>query len=93
MLRRACLAALTLCQLLGAADAATEKHPGMDAVIGGVAAGDEARAAQARALLQGATYQQAIIDAISRPAEGVKPWHAYRPPMAMRKTGVTPENV
>ncbi len=68
-----CLAALAAC-----AQAAEEKHPGMQAVIAEVAGGDEAAAARARALLQGANYQQAIIDAISRPAEGVKPWYEYR---------------
>jgi membrane-bound lytic murein transglycosylase B len=79
MFQRACLMALLLCLLPGVVRATGEKHPGMDAVIAEVAAGDAARAAQARQLLEGATYQQAIIDAISRPAEGVKPWHAYRP--------------
>ncbi|MGE3298529.1 MAG: lytic murein transglycosylase B [Porticoccaceae bacterium] len=29
-------------------------------------------------LLAGAQYQQAIVDAMERPAERVKPWHAYR---------------
>lgn len=77
MSARGCIAAVSLCLSLASAHAA-EKHPGMDAVIAEVAAGDEAIAAQARALLQGANYQQAIIDAISRPAEGVKPWYEYR---------------
>ncbi|GMU43146.1 MAG: lytic murein transglycosylase B [Xanthomonadales bacterium] len=67
-----------LCALAGEAAATAEKHPGMEAVIAELAAGDEAIAAQARALLQGAEYRQAIIDAISRPAEGVKPWYEYR---------------
>ena len=34
--------------------------------------------ARVAALLEQAQYQQSIIDAITRPAEG-KPWHAYRP--------------
>jgi membrane-bound lytic murein transglycosylase B len=33
---------------------------------------------EVRALLGDAKYQQSIVDAISRPAEG-KPWHQYRP--------------
>ena len=36
------------------------------------------QSAQIDALLAGAAYQQSIIDAITRPAEG-KPWSAYRP--------------
>lgn len=67
-----------LALLAGAADASSEKHPGMEGVIAEVAGGDEAIAAQARALLEAAEYQQAIIDAISRPAEGTKPWYEYR---------------
>ncbi len=31
------------------------------------------------AILAKAEYQQSIIDAISRPAEAVKPWKEYRP--------------
>lgn len=36
-------------------------------------------AGELRALLAGAERQQAILDAISRPAERVKPWKEYRP--------------
>jgi membrane-bound lytic murein transglycosylase B len=65
---------------LSAADAEVlpEKHPGMDALIAEMAAGDEARAGELRTLLNAATYQPAIIEAISRPAEG-KPWFVYEP--------------
>lgn len=32
-----------------------------------------------RATLSGAEHKQAIVDAMSRPAEGVRPWRDYRP--------------
>jgi membrane-bound lytic murein transglycosylase B len=70
------LTALALA-LLFAAPARAEKHPGMEALIAELAGSDRARAAELRALLQGAEKRQAILDAISRPAEA-KPWHAYR---------------
>jgi len=57
---------------------AGEKHPGMEALIAEMAPNDAARAAQLRDMLNAATYQQAIINAISKPAEG-KPWKDYRP--------------
>lgn len=57
---------------------AAEKHPGMRALAKMAAAGDATREANYIALLEGAVYQQSIIDAISRPAEG-KAWKDYRP--------------
>jgi membrane-bound lytic murein transglycosylase B len=60
------------------ASAAVEKHPGMIALAKQAAGGDAARETAYRALLDGAQYQQSIIDAISKPAEG-KPWRDYRP--------------
>ena len=75
---RAFLAAAALC-LWTAAPADTEKPPGMNALIDEISAGDAERAGQLRTLLNAATYQPAIIEAISRPAEGVKPWFQYRP--------------
>lgn len=60
------------------AAAKKELHPGMDALLAEVAADDPAAGQRARALLVEAKYQQAIIDAISKPAEA-KPWSAYRP--------------
>ena len=57
---------------------AVEKHPGMHALAKLAAEGDASREASYLALLDGAVYQQSIIDAISRPAEG-KPWKDYRP--------------
>lgn len=76
---RSLLVVAAMCLWLAPALADTEKHPGMNAVIEEVAAGDADRASQVRDLLESATYQPAIIEAISRPAEGVKPWYAYRP--------------
>ncbi len=55
-----------------------EKHPGMRALAKMAAEGDAKREASYLALLEGAVYQQSIIDAISRPAEG-KAWKDYRP--------------
>lgn len=60
-----------------------ETHPGQFAFARelaqklGTARPDRSEAA-INAILAGATYQQSIIDAITRPAEG-KPWSAYRP--------------
>jgi membrane-bound lytic murein transglycosylase B len=75
---RALFAAVALCLALPAAHADSEKHPGMNALVDEIAVGDATRAAELRALLSAATYQPAIIEAISRPAEGVKPWFDYR---------------
>ena len=55
-----------------------EKHPGMRALAKLAAEGDAVREASYLALLDSAVYQQSIIDAISRPAEG-KAWKDYRP--------------
>lgn len=75
---RAILAAAALWMGAALAHADSEKHPGMNALATEIAAGDSARAAEVLALLNQATYQPAIIEAISRPAEGVKPWFDYR---------------
>ncbi|MDX1626855.1 MAG: lytic murein transglycosylase B [Wenzhouxiangellaceae bacterium] len=53
-------------------------HPGQDAFVERVIAEHGVDEARVREVLAGAVYQQAIIDAITRPAES-KPWHAYRP--------------
>lgn len=58
--------------------AAPEKHPGMRLLAKEAAQGDAKREADYLALLEKAVYQQSIIDAISRPAEG-KAWKDYRP--------------
>ena len=72
------LALIILCLGLPLSAMAKEKHPGMDALIAEVAAGDDARATELRKLMQAAEYQPAIIEAMTRPAEG-KPWYVYRP--------------
>lgn len=56
----------------------TEPHPGMQALVAEIAAEFPALEQRATQLLKDAKYQQAIIDAITRPAEA-KPWSAYRP--------------
>ncbi|MBY6204110.1 lytic murein transglycosylase B [Halomonas denitrificans] len=55
-----------------------EPHPGAEAFVDRVVAEHGLDADYVRAVLGRAEYQQAIIDAITRPAEG-KPWHEYRP--------------
>jgi membrane-bound lytic murein transglycosylase B len=60
------------------AAAAAEPHPGADAFVDRVVAEYGLDADYVREVLGRAEYQQAIIDAITRPAEG-KPWHQYRP--------------
>lgn len=52
-------------------------HPGADAFAERLAAEAEFDVAEVLAVLERAQYQQAIIDAITRPAES-KPWHEYR---------------
>ncbi len=79
MVLRLALAALLACLIATTACADTEKHPGMNALVDEIAGGDAVRAQQLRDLLNAASYQPAIIEAISRPAEGVKPWFSYRP--------------
>ncbi len=64
--------------LMPASPALREKHPGMRTLAKAAAQGDAARETAYLALLETAVYQQSIIDAISKPAEG-KPWKAYRP--------------
>lgn len=55
-----------------------ETHPGQAALVREVAHDTGKNPATLNALLDGATKQQSILDAISRPAEA-KPWSAYRP--------------
>ncbi len=70
---------LLLVLLCGASIAHAEKHPGMDALVAEMAAGDPNRAAELTALLERAEKQPAILEAIARPAEKTKPWFSYRP--------------
>jgi membrane-bound lytic murein transglycosylase B len=70
--------AIMLLLWIGGASAAWAAHPGQAELVREVAA-DAGKSPQAlNALLDGATKQQSILDAISRPAEG-KPWKVYRP--------------
>ena len=55
-----------------------ETHPGEDALVREVAGDTGKDPAALKRLLDGAVKQQAILDAISRPAEA-KPWRDYRP--------------
>jgi membrane-bound lytic murein transglycosylase B len=72
--------ALFCCALLCSPVLATtaEKHPGMGEQAKIAAAGDSALEEKYLQLLDGAVYQQSIIDAISKPAES-KAWKDYRP--------------
>ena len=68
------LAALTAAGLVHAAPSAADKA----GFVAEVAQQHKVSAATVSGLLAQAKYQQSIIDAITRPAEG-KPWKAYRP--------------
>ncbi len=59
--------------------AAAEKHPGMEAFAAGLAGEDAAHRQEILDLLNAAEFQPAIVAAISKPAEGTKPWFSYRP--------------
>ncbi|MDZ7789206.1 MAG: lytic murein transglycosylase B [Xanthomonadales bacterium] len=63
-----------------------EPHPGAAAFVDRVVAEYGLDADRVHAVLGEARYQQSIIDAITRPAEG-KPWHEYR------KIFVTPTRI
>jgi membrane-bound lytic murein transglycosylase B len=78
LLRLLSLSLLLVGNACGKVKVAEEKHPGMEALIAELASGDRARAEQYRELLNAASYQQSIIDAMNRPAEA-KPWKDYRP--------------
>lgn len=53
------------------------EHPGTDEFIKKAVSEYGLQETDVRKLLAGAEYQQSIVDAISRPAEG-KPWHEYK---------------
>ena len=61
-----------------AQEQAGPKHPGTTAFIDRAVSEYNLDAEEVAELLAGAKFQQSIVDAISRPAEG-KPWHQYRP--------------
>lgn len=72
---------LLLAVWLGGSDgllqADTEPHPGSEAFVTRMVQQYDLDAEHVRSTLAAAKYQQSIIDAITRPAEG-KPWHEYR---------------
>jgi membrane-bound lytic murein transglycosylase B len=55
-----------------------EPHPGAEAFVERISAQHGLDPDEIRAVLAEAQYQQAIIDAITRPAEA-RPWYQYRP--------------
>lgn len=58
-------------------DASAAAHPGIEEFIQQHQTEIGVAAAELRSVLERAEFQQAIIDAITRPAEA-KPWHEYR---------------
>lgn len=64
--------------VLGLPQVHAQTHPGEAALVRDVAAATGKDPAKLTALLDGASKQQSILDAISRPAEG-KDWAQYRP--------------
>lgn len=78
LLPGALVLALSGCAVAKPVPAPAEKHPGMEALITELAPDDAVRQQAYRELLQGATFQQRIIDLMTRPAEA-KPWKDYRP--------------
>ncbi len=75
MIRISCL---LFCLALATSIVADEPHPGAEEFVARVVAEHGLDAEEVRAVLADATYQQSIIDAITRPAEA-RPWHSYRP--------------
>jgi membrane-bound lytic murein transglycosylase B len=63
---------------LGAMPLQAADHPGADDFVERAVTEFGLDADEVRTLLADARFQQSIVDAISRPAEG-KPWHEYRP--------------
>ncbi|MFU8831068.1 MAG: lytic murein transglycosylase B [Wenzhouxiangella sp.] len=79
MIRMTCLLfCLAVSASVATSVAAEEPHPGSEEFVARVVAEHGLDADEVRAVLADASYQQAIIDAITRPAEA-RPWHRYRP--------------
>lgn len=72
------LVVLLLLWIGGASAAPAAAHPGQAELVREVARDTGKNPQTLNALLDGATMQQGILDAISRPAES-KPWKDYRP--------------
>jgi membrane-bound lytic murein transglycosylase B len=68
---------VTTLMMTAAVVASEEPHPGAAAFVDRVVAEYGLDPEHVRGVLSEARYQQSIIDAITRPAEG-KPWHEYR---------------
>ena len=75
---RVCCCLLVLLSWVAGTDTALAAHPGQAKLVQEVAHDTGQSPAALNALLDGATKQQSILDAISRPAEA-KPWKDYRP--------------
>ncbi|MGB6145650.1 MAG: lytic murein transglycosylase B [Rhodanobacter sp.] len=73
-----CCCLLVLLSWVAGTDTALAAHPGQAKLVQEVAHDTGQSPAALNALLDGATKQQSILDAISRPAEA-KPWKDYRP--------------
>jgi membrane-bound lytic murein transglycosylase B len=69
---------LSLLVALTGSSATAAEHPGQGAFVDRAVSEYGLDAGEVSDLLAGAKFQQSIVDAISRPAEG-KPWHEYRP--------------
>lgn len=76
--RRVCLALAGLMPAFACVAPAFAEHPGQAQLVAEVAQASGKNPAELNALLDAAEFKQAIIDAISRPAEA-KPWKDYRP--------------
>jgi len=78
-LRSLCLiAAAGVAQLPSAALAFETGRADVEAFIGELSATHDFDSDYVRSVLTGLRSQQSILDAISRPAERVRPWHEYR---------------
>lgn len=64
--------------LIPTANAGSAEHPGSASFVDRAVSEFGLDAEEVRSLLAGASFQQSIVDAISRPAEA-KPWFEYRP--------------
>jgi len=78
-LRNLCLSAAAGIALLPAAASGFDTgRADVEAFIGELSATHDFDADYVRSVLTGLRSQQSILDAISRPAERVRPWHEYR---------------
>lgn len=79
-LRKQLVTALALaCSPMVLAGEYTAEHPAVEPFVQEMRVEHGFSADYVRSLLAQAERKQSILDAISRPAERVKPWHEYRP--------------